>query len=613
MLIDANNNIAHWALTEIRDLNGNFVQYEYDIEPHSGVPGGITGKQIYIKKITYTNYNDIVDGKYSVEFERENLATYTRPDIQITARYGFKEVTAHLLKIIKVKYDNVLIRKYHLVYKEGRFNKTLLCKIVEENTDSPTINTQLVSNILDCNESEETRFPKGTKRHKFEYYDDIHSSHFAAPIDMSIDTDNESTGTIGPISTSPIGSTKSHSPSGGGGVSVGIGWSPFSKSNSVGGNYNYSASTSEGIVAFTDIDGDGLPDKVFKKDNRLWYRKLKPNMITYDSPRLLGGAPGNFMTEKSTTDTWGLEGHLGWSVLSVNGSGNESQTESFTKTYFADANGDGLVDIINEGDAYLNQIQSNGIPHFVTTTSDIVYVGDNTCEYIIHSGFLNDSITIHSSRKYPTKFKKISNESVRLWIAPESGSVNITSSIQLIEDTSYARKQSHYADGIKYIIQHKNLEILYDTIHANNYASKAANYSSLSVNKGDNIYFRLQSQDNRSYDNVIWDPRITYVGKDTSKIDADSKSIYTYKASDDFLLNTKNSTTMPLKGKVIIRGSLIAPALSDTLRFQIYRNNVLYKEKVFQDGTAINYTLDTLINVDTNNVFYFFCQKQHQC
>lgn len=38
--------------------------------------------------------------------------------------------------------------------------------------------------------------------------------------------------------------------------------------------------TSKGIISFLDIDGDGLPDKLFKAENndKIYYRKLlKPD------------------------------------------------------------------------------------------------------------------------------------------------------------------------------------------------------------------------------------------------------------------------------------------------------------------------------------------------
>jgi hypothetical protein len=608
-LCDDNGNIAHWALTETHDLNGNFIQYQYDTIQNTGLAQGtVKGRQIYIKKILYTNYNNESDGKYSVEFERENNDVYRRPDMIISGRYGFKEVTAHLLKRIRVKYINEVIRKYTLIYHEGAFYKNLLCGIFEENQDSPFLNTTIDANYLVCNPGIDIIKYKGTKRHSFDYYDDINQTHFTSPTSLSIDEDDESTGIIGFVDVSPIGATRNYSPSVGGGLNVGLGNKVWSKSMSGGGNYNYSYSKTEGIVALVDIDGDGLPDKVFKENDTLWYRKLKQDMLTFDDKKELFGAPQNFMTEVSKTNTWGMEGHLGWSILSLNASGNYPQTESYTSTYFADANGDGLLDIIGGGIAYLNQLQ-NGIPHFVTTTSDTVYIGDNACEYIIHTGTLNDSIAINKDDDdKPTKFFNLLNESVRLWIAPYDGTININSSVQLIKDTSFARTQSHYVDGIRYTIQHNNNELIFDSIQASNYISKAVNYSNLGVSKGDYFYFRLQSQNNRSYDNINWDPKITYIGQDTNKCDADGKSIYSFKASDDFLLNAKNIIAMPLKGKTIIRGNLTAPALTDTLRFQIYKNNVLYKEKVFNHSTAINYSLDTLIDVDTNDIFTFFAR-----
>lgn len=55
----------------------------------------------------------------------------------------------------------------------------------------------------------------------------------------------------------------------------------------VGPSFSNSKSSNTGKVAFVDIDGDGLPDKLFKQGNKLFYRK---NMSADGKDLLFGKA-----------------------------------------------------------------------------------------------------------------------------------------------------------------------------------------------------------------------------------------------------------------------------------------------------------------------------------
>src|SRR5258706_415975 len=80
--------IAHWALSETIDLNGNFVKYHYAKVANTGLANGsVLGYQLYIDKITYTGHNGS-EGQYAVLFTREP----GRPDVSISGNLGFKDV-----------------------------------------------------------------------------------------------------------------------------------------------------------------------------------------------------------------------------------------------------------------------------------------------------------------------------------------------------------------------------------------------------------------------------------------------------------------------------------------------------------------------------------------
>ena len=105
VLTDKAGNIAHWTLSKTIDSNGNTIIYSCSIQKDSGLDQSASiGQQIYPQKIIYTGHAQ-QDGSYSIEFRRDrDLNTELRVDKQISARLGFKQVTADLLKKIIVKY-----------------------------------------------------------------------------------------------------------------------------------------------------------------------------------------------------------------------------------------------------------------------------------------------------------------------------------------------------------------------------------------------------------------------------------------------------------------------------------------------------------------------------
>jgi RHS repeat-associated protein len=606
VLADDNGNIAYWALTTIQDVYGNSVNYEYDTVQHTGlINGTIKCRQIYIKKIQYTNYQNTINGLYSVEFERKNNNGNLRDDVQINGRYGFKEVTNDLLHSITIKYQSDTIRRYIFGYRDGLFNKTILCSVFELTGDYDNINEDDNSICELVRTPKETS--KGEKIHKFDYYINEPQSFFSSQ-ELKINSLNYQE------ESSLLGYTSNVNFNPGGGLGVGIG-PKNDKTFSFGGNYNYSYSFSNGKVILIDIDGDNLPDKVYKDNDVIKYRKLvKLNNGYKFSDTPLSIFNGDFLFEETKSDTWGGEGHVGISEASANIGGEQSNSGSYTTHYLADVNGDGLVDIINNGIVYFNKLNQYGKPNFIKYLTDTVYIGENSCDYIIHSGEINDTLLLDDDKVH---VKKTYHESVRMWVAPYDGIVTINAPIQLIEDTSFYRKQSKYVDGIRYLIQRSSTLLLSDTISKDNYQTKSVLLNNINVNKGDNIYFRLKSIENRNYDEIIWDPEIYYTdtNKDTSIIDADSLKIFYFKASKDFLLNSQALLTMPLKGKIKFFGNIYSQKpLSDTVWFQIYKTvgntTNLYKEIVFPDNNVFNHLIYDSTTVDTNDVYTFFAKSK---
>jgi RHS repeat-associated protein len=606
VLTDGAGNIAHWALAETRDLDGNYVKYIYDIVHNVGIQGGtVDGKQIYIKQIVYTGHGT-TDGKYKVDFVRKlNDNTEIRNDAIISGRYGFKEVTANLLKEVKVSYNDTNIRSYLIIYKYGAYDKNLICNIIEGPGSSDAYQEAILHGASKwCEQSNPVKMLRnGLQIHRFNYFKED-AGGFTDEVSISIPYDEVKGSSLSGFGNdaSALSVSSSTSWSYGGGLNIGLGTDFTKKSNTIGGSFNRTVSDGEIFLALTDLNGDGYPDKVFKKDDFVYYRKMINNNGTlyFDPNRVYIPGLSYLGSENSSSNAWGLDGHVGFGEsMSANGGYSGPRTDTYIPRYFVDINGDGLPDFINDNYFVINKLNANGNPYFEEPTSEKIMIGDDSCSFTVHSGEVNDSVIMFSHDKFGNLVEdSINHESVRLWIAPYTGTVHVNAPIQLIKDNSYSRQQSHNVDGVQYTIQHNNDdELIRDTISASNYNTKANTINSLGVAKGDRIYFRLQSNYSRLWDDVIWNPEIFYVNTDTSLTDADGKKINKFKASGDFLLNAKQRLQAPFPGQLHIEGTLSAPPLSDILKFKILKgNNVVYQVD-FPDNSTINHVVDIVIPV----------------
>ncbi|MEG2071235.1 MAG: SpvB/TcaC N-terminal domain-containing protein, partial [Bacteroidales bacterium] len=563
VLRDAAGNIAHWALTERVDPYGNWVRYEYELVTsyNSSSAIGNAGKQIYLSRIHYTG-QDTSAGKYQVLFNRRSTP---RQDVIISGRYGFKEVTAATLCHIEVRYEQTAIRNFLFKTENSRNSqyKTRLISLIR--IDSPA------QAGVDCESSNpyEGSWEKfDAARYDFAYYDyPAGDGLFSAPVAQSnlVSENLHSSFTSSDFSlgnATALGATKGKSWSGGGTASVGLGPNVCMTSVSLGGNFDYSRSESEGLLTLIDLNGDGLSDKVFKEGERVYYRpqvRLDEHHFRFGEKKLLAGV-SDFLKESSKTTTWGLQASAG-----LTGSGGWPSTTSTTSNYFTDINGDGLPDLVTERGAMFNSLNGMGDPVFsyfntiATSPAEApqasqTYVATSAmapCGGIIFDGEVSDSINCERIYIPLPRFKReltttIINtmlaqgffiigetdstiifahrgesyldcepeavdpdmDAVKVWVAPYAGTINIESVIQLLEDTSQSRQQSHYANGVRYAIQHNRgntlnpgtytlssynvAELTSGIIAEEDYQIHPNNLYNIVVSPHDLIFFRLQ-------------------------------------------------------------------------------------------------------------------------
>ncbi|MGW0998181.1 SpvB/TcaC N-terminal domain-containing protein [Streptomyces sp. NPDC002523] len=531
-LADSSGNVAVWAAREVRDGNDNLLRYHHVRVDDGGVANAkVQGRALYPQRITWTGRGD-TEGRYSVTFLRDrDRREARRGDVQIDARYGFKKVTADLLRRVEVKLDDKLIRAYELNYRTGAFAKTLLQSVSQLGEDGKVFHT-----------------------HSFDYFDDVRDQSgayttFDTAANWTVPDDG-----LGVDIREGEASALSATTSAGAGGHLYVGYNPGApvKSGSAGVKVGVNAGVSDGLLALQDVNGDNLPDKVFRKNGEVFYR---PNLSGPsgqpkfgDSAVKLSGLPG-ISREKSLSGTAGIEAYVG-----VNGQLDYVSTTTTSDRYFTDVNADGIADLVNNGGVLFGRLDADGKPSYATDSAGTpapvgtgaatgTIVGDQTetFERAVENSPLMDS--------------------VRRWVAPYDGTVKIEGPARLEKDTSAQRAEYEKADGVRVTIQHNDTELWAQRIGPDDYIDFApTGVDSVQVHKGDALYFRVQSILDGKYDTVAWDPRISYVGMPAG-IDVNGLSTTVFDAKNDFTLAGRTSqVNAPLTGTLKITGDLVKSA-----------------------------------------------------
>jgi RHS repeat-associated protein len=553
-LADDHGNTFRWALRETRDLHGNAVHYDYQTVSDAGVAGGtVLGRQLYLRTIDYTRSGSTA-GPYTVTFQRDSeQSSYSRrPDVVIDARGGFKMVTAELLSKIQVAFQGNTVRSYDLNYTEGAFHKKLLASVTQRGANGTALGT-----------------------HTFSYYDDIRNSSggydaFAPPVNWTVGADGVDAGLLGHGKASALSGSLSTSVDG----HLYAGFNPTRplKQGSAGAKVGFTHTTTDGQLALVDLNGDDLPDKVFKSGSgySVRFNTSGPDGSTdYGAPVALPTLPA-IAKEKADMTSFGPEVYT-----TVNAFTNHSDTFTEDTTYFSDVNGDGLTDLVNNGTVLFNHLDANGVPTFTANSSDTpVPIGSGILD---SSGLVQD----YSAVKAQQDSNNPPVDVLRRWVAPYTGTVKVTGTAALIQDTSAARASYTGADGVRVAIQKNTAELWSTLIGATDYAAKTpAGVSSIAVTKGDRLYFRVGSQSDGAYDQVSWNPVIQYVNASTGAAlaaspDANGLDAYRYQASQDFTLAGRGGSYVqaPLNGTVRLAGVLHKSAgTSDDLTVQVTKN-----------------------------------------
>ncbi|HAO29519.1 MAG TPA: hypothetical protein DCQ68_21585, partial [Chryseobacterium indologenes] len=379
--------IAHWGLRMVEDAHGNTMEFTYYNESGGG------GTFFQIKKIAYGKNKD-----YTVNFNKE--ASITRQDVTTNAKQGMIRSEPYLLKSVEVKYKTELVRTYKMDYMEGEFFKTLLKRIyiVPNNPCSTTLplaksagdgkdsetqkteNTGTASRERDMDDGTggggggpggiEPTCNEISDSYTFEYYDDVKDAQgnvriFGPDTGISLQNDKEAYSGFVRSLVTPSKINGNISSETGFNARIAAGLNFYTPSSDPYGHlmfgfpFGSSKAKARNAQQLVDFNGDGIQDMIYRvPDDGLYLRTGKlddaGNLSFNKSERIGNYTGGDFnYTETSTSNS-------GWDMGAMVYSKSEigSSTQGTTKTYLIDANSDGLMDIVNDGQVWFNRFSS---------------------------------------------------------------------------------------------------------------------------------------------------------------------------------------------------------------------------------------------------------------
>ena len=553
--------ISEWKLKRVEETHGDYIEYVYETvdEP---VRGGLMAKAIYLKEIHAGNSRQPPHTVVTFEGGKEkHLKTNN-------ARFGFLTSSNRLLEKVKVNFQGSELRSYAFAYREGAFHKDVLTGVKQLDDKGAEVSYQNFGYYDDV-QSDKNYVPFRDKQETWNTQDDKLDADFISPL--------KEVGGIFSDKPTALGGTTSFSYGGSFYAGVGVDDQSTSTSGTFGGTFNYSHDNSKGLLAFSDLNGDGLPDKVYREGSSVYHRPqlwAADKSVTYGNPIKVVGI-SKFSASSSNTFSGGPALKAGWQDIMATVAKSTSKTSTKTSVYFSDLNGDGLADVVSDGKVYFNHIEfdksGNAIPTFTLSSAD-------TPSPIIYDGSKIDKSLGEVDPEEQKELLKSSpmEDMVRVWQAPKDGTISISGTVNLITPTGdFDAAEYANADGVRVAIQKGGTELWNKKIAKGDATAYPANAQNITVKKGDRIYFRVQSgteeMSNGAFDNVRWSPVITYTGTEDKLPDGLSTTVY--KSEEGAVYDANNSVSILSSTSLMLSGEFTKPITSDDVILKIIASN----------------------------------------
>ncbi|SOC52015.1 SpvB/TcaC N-terminal domain-containing protein [Ornithinimicrobium cerasi] len=576
IVTDHDGNGVRWLLSAQRDVGVNLIRYSYRTITYADSTDGwqvlptcadsssrVCGEHTYLKRIDYTATAAVTgepeDPAYQVHFRLENdlraaSERFTRADPVVDGIGGYVDVLAERLARVEVlhgapkggaarTYDNVAVR-YDFAYEEDTpFAKSLLASVTQSGGTADTA------------------------VHTFDYFDEVRGDAgyegFGASAPWATGSDLPEVPMLdASVKPGALGASESHSAEG----HAYLGFNPLipQKVGSFGASLQIGGGTTKAMSEWLDLNGDSLPDKVWREGNSLKYRLNTSGPsggTTFTGRNDLTGI-GGLSSDNNIGAQYAVEVHLG--VTASFGLGFDV---AWGDSYFTDVNADGLPDFVTGGQIFFNRLDASGTPSFapLSTGTEIPLpaggptVPENPQLEAIQTDLAERSPLIDTTRR---------------WVAPYAGTIAIDAPATLVSALS--------KDGVRLAVQVGGAELVDPVfLDKDDLGPAFADPLTAEVSAGQAVYFRVGSIDDGANDEVDWSPTITYTAVDgfddvtTVPDDVNGLSQTEFVLAEDFTLagRPNSGVVMPFTGQVLFEATIQKTAVTtDDLKLVLEHN-----------------------------------------
>jgi RHS repeat-associated protein len=468
-----------WARTRIIDLDGHTAEYDWNDSGCNLIGGCVSSLQL--QNVRYNAHLPSDDGQASetrVHFEWST----TRNDRIVSARFGALQVTESLLTKITTEYGPSYASFYgqeRFRFKQSPFGKSLLSEVVYEvapkRTDPNVISDDdLIDHQCSASPAKQWTLEAINKAGNtkkaicFRYHDPLSDTEPGAVAAKPFQDVKEASaskidgtmldgafglfkGIASPLGSASILGTNTSNELGG---SLYLGFAlPAAKDFSVGVKTGSTERSSDGRSVLVDMTGDGIPDLVLGKGDKLEIceGKRQGGGVVYASNCLSAqNVPNSIMKENGSSFSIGAE------VFFEVGFAGAALTEgsSARTAYFTDVDGDGLTDIVDQGTVHFNQGRQDNDILFAPTSRNVRSLSAGAGNPAIANQVSELGKSFDAQRTAAAKNRKYAPliDVVQTWRAPFNGAIMIGGNFITIptpDDASKPDEISTKPDDVK--------------------------------------------------------------------------------------------------------------------------------------------------------------------
>jgi len=575
-------NVFRWSLEQVIDPHGNSVDYHYVHDRKDPGTAGEDWVEIYLDRIDYTGV-DGAGAHYHVTFYRDDGTEpegcrdprdpdgTPREDRLSTGLPGFKVYTRFRLACVDVSEGAALVRRYRLRYRTGDFAKSLLTEIALLGPDGTS---ELAHHGFDY-------FPMPADPDGG--YDGFGPEEVWGRVASSKEATDSRDVELGAHAFAGIGPPEDCEPHGG--IQVGGG----------GGE-------SRGLLAFADVNGDGLPDRLqgadlFSDGGRVELNRFdrRTGQRGFDTSHM----PGTGTLEHSSEFffDFGTGGHFEADQVQLGITWLWRNT--WDDRLLTDVNGDGFPDLVSTQGGFGVRLNDRGRGF------------DDSAPW---AGFLVDGIDLGVPRQRDEVLENFPlSDTLRKLVLPYAGTVHLDGAIQ--------KRQAGGDDGVRVALYHNGSRIWSRAFAPSDTSpctpgpgDTCGSGLDLSVASGDRLYFLASSVSETSADALQWEPRVTYTGADQDAVEPYGAPVFVFDGGADFRIAGPpgGGWVAGAGGRVNVFGPLVKLPTADDVTASVAKNGAEIWARALAAGETGTFDEVPSVDVAAGDVLTFHLASDTQ-